>query len=312
METRANFVWVGAVTLGLLAVLAAFIVWIARWNETSQNAYDIFFKQSVDGLSTGGQVTFSGVPVGQIKQIELWTRDPSFVRVRIAVDEKVPILQGTVATLQGSFTGVSNIQLEGAVKGAPPITEPGPEGVPVIPTKRGGLGELLNSAPVLLDRLATVSERLNDALSDQNLRRFDNIMANTERLTGGLADASPRVSQTLADLQITLKQASVTLGEFEKVASNANRFLDGDGQALARDLRATLKAASTAAKELEGTLASARPAAERLNDQTLPQAEAAMRDLRATSKALRDLTEKIDDRGAGAVLGGDKLPEYKQ
>ena len=54
--------------------------------------------------------------------------------MRIAVNEKVPILQGTVATLQGSFTGVSNIQLEGAVKGAPPIVEPGPEGAPVIPT----------------------------------------------------------------------------------------------------------------------------------------------------------------------------------
>lgn len=312
METRANFVWVGAITLGLLAVLAAFIIWIARWNEASQTAYDIFFKQSVDGLSEGGQVTFAGVPVGQIKRIELWTKDPSFVRVRIAVNENVPILQGTVATLQGSFTGVSNIQLEGAVKGAAPIVEPGPEGVPVIPTKRGGLGELLNSAPVLLDRLATVSERLNTALSDKNLKAFDNILANTDRMTGSLADASPQVQTTLTELQATLKQATTTLGEFEKVANNANEFLGGDGQTLARDMRTTLRSASNAAKELEATLASARPATQRLNDQTLPQAEAAMRDLRATSKALRDLTEKIDDRGAAALLGGDKLPEYKQ
>jgi phospholipid/cholesterol/gamma-HCH transport system substrate-binding protein len=312
METRANFVWVGAITLGLLAVLAAFIIWIARWNEASQTAYDIFFKQSVDGLSEGGQVTFAGVPVGQIKRIELWTKDPSFVRVRIAVNENVPILQGTVATLQGSFTGVSNIQLEGAVKGAAPIVEPGPEGVPVIPTKRGGLGELLNSAPVLLDRLATVSERLNTALSDKNLKAFDNILANTDRMTGSLADASPQVQTTLTELQATLKQATTTLGEFEKVANNANEFLGGDGQTLARDMRTTLRSASNAAKELEATLASARPATQRLNDQTLPQAEAAMRDLRATSKALRDLTEKIDDRGAAALLGGNKLPEYKQ
>lgn len=312
METRANFVWVGAITLGLLAVLAAFIIWIARWNETSQTAYDIFFKQSVDGLSEGGQVTFAGVPVGQIKRIELWTKDPSFVRVRIAVNENVPILQGTVATLQGSFTGVSNIQLEGAVKGAAPIVEPGPEGVPVIPTKRGGLGELLNSAPVLLDRLATVSERLNTALSDKNLKAFDNILANTDRMTSSLADASPQVQTTLTELQATLKQATTTLGEFEKVANNANEFLGGDGQTLARDMRTTLRSASNAAKELEATLASARPATQRLNDQTLPQAEAAMRDLRATSKALRDLTEKIDDRGAAALLGGNKLPEYKQ
>lgn len=312
METRANYVWVGAVTLGLLAVLAAFIIWIARWNETDQNAYDIFFKQSVDGLSKGASVSFQGVPIGQITVIELWPKDPSFVRVRIAVDKQVPILQGTTATLQSSFTGTSNILLEGAVKGAPPIVEKGPEGVPVIPTKRGGLGALLNTAPVLLDRLATVSERLNIALSDKNLKAIDNIVANTERMTGGLADASPQVTKTLTELQATLKQASTTLTEFEKVANNANQFLGGDGQALARDLRSTLKSANNAAKELEATLASARPATQRLNEQTLPQAEAAMRDLRATSKALRDLTEKIDDGGAGALLGGNKLPEYKQ
>ena len=312
METRANYVWVGAVTLGLLAVLAAFIIWIARWNETDQNSYDIFFKQSVDGLSKGASVSFQGVPIGQITVIELWPKDPSFVRVRIAVDKQVPILQGTTATLQSSFTGTSNILLEGAVKGAPPIVEKGPEGVPVIPTKRGGLGALLNTAPVLLDRLATVSERLNIALSDKNLKAIDNIVANTERMTGGLADASPQVTKTLTELQATLKQASTTLTEFEKVANNANEFLGGDGQALARELRGTLKSANNAAKELETTLASARPATQRLNEQTLPQAEAAMRDLRATSKALRDLTEKIDDGGAGALLGGNKLPEYKQ
>ncbi|MFN9376562.1 MAG: MlaD family protein [Novosphingobium sp.] len=312
METRANFVWVGAVTLGLMAVLAAFIVWIARWNETDQNAYDIFFKQSVDGLSKGASVSFQGVPIGQIEVIVLWTKDPSFVRVRIAVDKQVPILQGTTATLQSSFTGTSNILLEGAVKGAPPIVEKGPEGVPVIPTKRGGLGALLNTAPVLLDRLATVSERLNIALSDKNIKAIDTIVANTERMTGGLADASPQVKTTLTELQATLKQASMTLTEFEKVAANANQFLGGDGQALARELRGTLKSANNAAKELEATLASARPATQRLNEQTLPQAEAAMRDLRATSKALRDLTEKIDDGGAGALLGGNKLPEYKE
>ncbi|HSM53952.1 MAG TPA: MCE family protein, partial [Erythrobacter sp.] len=42
METRANHLWVGAVTLLLLAALAAFIVWIARLGEGQQNDYDIF------------------------------------------------------------------------------------------------------------------------------------------------------------------------------------------------------------------------------------------------------------------------------
>lgn len=311
METKANHVWVGAVTLLLLGLTAAFIVWIARMNESTQKDYDIFFKQSVDGLAKGSKVSFAGVPVGQIKHIELWEKDPSFVRIRIAVDKKVPILQGTTATVQGSFTGVSDIQLAGAVKGAPPIVEPGPEGVPVIPTRRGGLGELLNSAPVLLERLATLTERVNLVLSDENQKAIAGILANSDKLTANLADASPQVKNTLAELQGTLKQATVTLDSFQQVAGSANQLLGEEGNALARDLGATLKSAKLAADQLSATLNAAQPAVQQLSGSTLPAAEAAIRDLRATSRALRNVTEKIDEQGAGALIGGSSLPDYK-
>lgn len=313
METRANHVWVGTVTLVLLAMVAAFVIWIAQLGKGSREEYDIFFKQSVDGLSEGSSINYAGVPAGQISEIELWPADPSFVRVRIAVDRKVKVLQGTTATIQGSFTGVSTIQLNGGLRGAAPISEPGPGPghVPVIPTKRGGLGELLSNAPMLMERLATVTERLNTMLSDENQRSLRNILSNTDRLTGNLADASPQVKTTLAELQITLKQASATLASFEQVAGSANNVLGGDGQALARQLRDTLGSAKKAADELQGALGEAKPGLRQLSESTLPQAEAAIRDLRATSKALRGVTEKLDEQGAGALLGGQKLPDYK-
>lgn len=311
METRANNVWVGAVTLVLLALVVAFVIWIARLSQGAQNEYDIFFKQSVDGLSKGATVTFSGVPAGQIAEIELWPKDPSFVRVRVKVDKKVPILQGTTATIQGSFTGVSNVQLEGAVKGAPPITERGPEGVPVIPTRRGGLGALLSNAPLLMERLATLTERLSLVLSDKNQKSITNILANTDRISGNLAATSPQIERTMAELQITLRQATTTLAAFEQTANSANGLLNNQGQPLAKQLRETLTAAQKAAETLNATLDDTRPAARRLSESTLPAAEAAIRDLRATSQALRNITEKIDDQGASAVLGGPKLPDYK-
>lgn len=311
METRANHVWVGTVTLLLLTIAAFVIVWIARLGEGSQNQYDIFFKQSVDGLAKGSEVSFAGVPVGQIKEIELWKKDPSFVRVRIAVQETVPILVGTTATIQGSFTGVSDIQLEGAVKGAPPIVEPGPEGVPVIPTRAGGLGAILNSAPLLLERLATLTERLNVLLGDENQKSIRGILANTERMSGNIADATPQAKQTMAELQETLKQARVTLASFDKVAGSADRLLGSEGESLARELRGTLRSASSAADQLSAALNDARPAVQQLSGQTLPAADAALRDLRATSRALRNLTEKIDEQGAGAIVGGPKLPDFK-
>ena len=311
METRANHVWVGAVTLALLALVAAFIVWIARIGEGRQDEYDIFFKQSVDGLAKGSEVSYAGVPVGQIKDIELWKKDPSFVRVRITVKDDVPVLMGTTATIQGSFTGVADILLEGAVKGAPPLVEPGPEGVPVIPTKQGGLGAILSNAPLLLERLATLTDRLNLLLSDDNQKSIRGILANTDRMTASLADTSPQVKATLAELQLTLRQATATLAKFEGVAGKADQMLGENGNALADELRRTLASARGAAEALEATLGDARPAVRQLSGSTLPAAEAAIRDLRATTRSLRSVTEKIDEQGAGALVGGSKLPDYK-
>lgn len=311
METRANHVWVGAVTLALVAMVAAFIIWIARINEGDQRQFDIFFKQSVDGLAQGSKVSFAGVPVGKIEDIELWKKDPSFVRVRIGVKKDVPITVGTTATILGSFTGTSDIMLEGAIKGAPPINERGPEGVPVIPTKQGGLGAILNNAPLLLERLATLTDRVNLLLSDDNQKSITGILANTDRVTSELADTSPQVKATLGELQVTLRQATRTLEKFEGVAGKADTLLGENGSALADQLRQTLAAAKTAANQLEGAIGDARPAVRQFSGSTLPEAEAAIRDLRATARALRQVTEKIDERGAGALVGGDKLPDYK-
>ena len=217
METRANHVWVGAVTLGLLVLVAVFAVWLARLERGAFDAYDIYFRQSVDGLAKGTTVSYAGVPAGQVTQIVLWEKDPGFVRVRISVDHKIPILQGTTATILSSFTGNSTILLNGGVAGAAPITGDGPDGAPVIPTKRSDLGALLSNAPALLERLSALTERLTDVLSDKNQKAITGILNNTNQVTAGLADAAPQFRNTLADLQTTLQQASQTLGSFQKV-----------------------------------------------------------------------------------------------
>src|SRR5690349_12143167 len=116
METRANYVLVGAVSLALLALLAAFVIWLAQLGTANRKEYDLFFPQSVGGLANGSQVTFKGVDAGQVSEIELWDKDPKFVRVRVSLDDDIPVLQGTTASISASFTGVSTVSLSGAVK----------------------------------------------------------------------------------------------------------------------------------------------------------------------------------------------------
>lgn len=317
METRANHVWVGIVSLALLAALALFIIWLARLGQGEQNSYDIFFQQSVSGLTNGSQVSFAGVPAGQVAEIALWERDPQYVRVRIRVNDEVPILVGTTATIQGSFTGVSTILLDGARRGAPPITcDTGagatgcPEGVPVIPTTPGGLGELLANAPLLLERVATLTERLAELLSDRNQGEIAGILANTNQITREFADLGPQTERTLAELQVTLRESSEALDAFEQVTRSTDELLNQEGAQLAQQLRVTLQSAGGAAQALEQTLVEARPAARQLTESTLPAAEATLRDLRATSRALRDITEEVQTRGATSILSGTQLPEY--
>lgn len=312
METRSNNVLVGSVVLGLLVVTLAFIIWIMNVSGGNAQKFDIFFKTSVDGLAKGSTVTFSGVPSGQVQEIKLMPDSPEFVRVRISVNEDTPILQGTTATIAGvGFTGVSQINLDGAVKGAPPITEPGPFGVPVIPTKPGALGELLNSAPQLLERLTTLTERLTTLLSDENQKQFAGILSNVNRLTGSLADRGPEIAATLADTRTAVQQAGAAAEQIGKLAGTTNDLLDAEGRPLIADLRKAVASAQHSMETLDATISDARPGVRALSRQTLPEINQLVRDLSNMAEALSNVAAKFDSGGAGGVLGGRRLPDYK-
>ena len=318
METRSNHVLVGAVVLILLAMLALFTVWIARLGGTAEKEYDIFFRQSVDGLAQGSQVTYSGVPSGQVKSIALWKNDPQYVRVRISVNDDTPVLDGTTATVVGSFTGTSTVSLDGARKGAHPITCPEPPnpnvcpyGVPVIPTKQGGIGAILNSAPQLLERLSTLTERLTGLLTDRNQASIAGILDNTNRLTDALADRGPEIAATLAQTRIAIQQAGEASKQIGDLAQTTNGVLANDIAPTIQNLNGAIASARQSAETLNAAIDDARPGLQAFSKQTMPEANRLIRDLRTTATALSAVAEKVDQQGASSLIGAQKLPDYK-
>ena len=312
METRSNHILVGVVTLAMLALVAAFLVWIVRFGDGETKEYDIFFSQSVGGLAAGTGVTFAGVPSGQVIKVELWKKDPNFVRVRIAVSKDTPILEGTTATIQSvSFTAPPNIQLDGAKKGAPPITDLGPEGVPVIPTKPGALGELLNSAPLVVERLATLTDRMTTLLSDENQKSITGILNNADRLTGSLADQAPGLEALMEESRIAIRNAGQTIEKLGLVADSTNAFLTNNGEPVAKNLANTLDSASRSLLALEGVLKNAQPGAERFSNKTLPEVDQLVEDMQALTKSMTKVTERLDQGGAGSLLSAPALPDYE-
>jgi phospholipid/cholesterol/gamma-HCH transport system substrate-binding protein len=312
MENRSNNVLVGGVVLALLIVTLGFIVWLAGVSGVENKKYDIFFKQSVEGLAKGSTVTFAGVPVGNVEDIELMPESPEFVRVRIGVKKDVPILQGTTATVAGvGFTGVSQVNLDGAIKGTPPITEPGPFGAPVIPTKPGALGELLSSAPKLLERFSALTERLTELLNDRNQASIGNILANVDRLSSALADRGPEIAATLAETRVAIRQAGEAAQEVGKLAHTTNGMMESDVKPLVANLNRTVSAARSSMENLDGAIAEARPGLKTFSTRTLPQVNQLVTDMSEMSAALTAVANRLERDGAGGVIAGNKLPDYK-
>lgn len=320
METRSNNVFVGVVVLLLLAMTVGAAFWFSRISEGNKREYDIFFKQSVNGLAKGSSVTYAGVPSGQVKSIELWDKDPDFVRVRIAINASTPILQGTTATINGvGFTGVSEIQLDGAVRGAPPIACPAenpesvcPEGVPTIPTKPGALGELLNNAPQLLNRLTTLAERLTEALNDKNQEHLAGILTNLDHLSGTLAKSGPELAATIAQTHQTLDSVAKAADAIAATANSTNTLLNAEGKPLIKDLRQTIAQARSSLATLDTTIQDARPGITSFSRDTVPQVGLLVRDLRQMSQSLKAVTDKLDQQGAASLIGSPSLPDYKK
>ena len=238
--------------------------------------------------------------------------------------ENTPILQGTTATIRGvGFTGLSQIQLN------PPEIEPRrprplplncpennpqsqcPYGVPVIPTRPGGVSAILNTAPELLERISTLTERLTQLLGDRNQESIAGILANTEAISRSLAERSPEIAATLAEARISIRQAGEAAERAGRLMSSTERLVNEDGRPLVNDLRHTIRAAEQSMENLNAVLAEARPGVNAFTNQTLPQVGELIRDLRETSESLRAITTRIERQGIGGIIGGQQLPDYR-
>lgn len=312
METRSNHILVGAVTLALFAGLLFFTVWIAGLSGETRKCYDIYFPGGVGGLNRGSNVSFSGVPVGEVESINLLPERPQFVWVRVSVDSDTPVLRGTEAQISGvGFTGVSEIQLSGALEGAGPITDVGPQGCPVLPASASALATVLNSAPELIDRIQQLTERLSELLSDENQNSISDILENIESTTDTLAARAPDLADAIADASVAAKQAGVAAERWGEVANTTDTILQENAGPAMAELQTAIASMRSATETLDGAVADARPGLQRFSNSTVPEADQLVRDMRALTDSLTDLSNRLNEDGIGGALGPRELPDYE-
>ncbi|HEX3422240.1 MAG TPA: MlaD family protein [Sphingomicrobium sp.] len=311
METRSNYVMVGAVTVALLIGTLLFIVWLAGLSSKTSKCYDIYFP-AVGGIAKGSNVSFSGVPVGQVAKISLLPNRPEFVWVRIDVDQQTPVLEGTTAEIHSvSLAGANEIQLNGAQRGRPAITQMGPQGCPVIPASSSGLSALLNSAPELMARLQQLTERLTELLSDKNQTAITDILENIDATTAVLKQRAPEMADAIGDVRVAAHNAGVAANNIATLSNSANQLVNGPGHQAVENLNQAIISARQASDNLNAMISDARPGVQNFSKSTLPEANRLVRDLRDLSQSLQQVSDRVNRQGIGGALGPQKLPDYK-
>ena len=282
METRSNHVLVGTVVLLLLAGLLMFTVWLAGLSNKAAKCFDIYFSQGVGGLNKGTAVTFSGrAGRARSSRSACCPSAPNSCGCGSRSMPKRRCSRAPPPQIKGvGFTGVSEIQLDGAVKGSRPIVQLGPQGCPVIPSTSGGLGALLNSAPELIDRIQRLTERLTELLSDKNQNSISDILENVDKTTRVLAERAPDLADAMQDARIAARNAGIAAQRVGILADSTSRLVNEQGKPAAEDLRKAIASAQNAADNLDAMIADARPGIQNLTKSTLPEANRLVRDLR--------------------------------
>src|SRR5262249_42443342 len=146
---------------------------------------------------------------------------------------------------------------DGAVKGAAPIKQVGPQGCPVIPASSSGLTALLNSAPELLERIQRLTERLTELLSDKNQNSISDILENMDKTTKVLANNAPALAAAVKDAQVAVRNAGTAAQHVSDLTDNANKLVVEDGRPAAQDLRKAIAAVQKAADNLDAMVSDA-------------------------------------------------------
>ena len=135
--------------------------------------------------------------------------------------------------------------------------------------------------------------------------------ANTNQISQALAARAPEIAATLAQTRVAIQQAGDAAQQIGQLAQTTNGVLANNVQPTLANLNDAIKSAKQSADTLNAAIGDARPGLQAFSKQTVPEVGQLVHDLRRTSGALSDIAERIDQQGAGSLIGQQRLPDYK-
>lgn len=313
-ESRKPF-FIGAFLLGGIALLAAGLLLLSRDSLLTRPVeYIVYFTGALDGLDVGADVTYRGVKVGNVRQINLsYDRvlNDVVMPVTIRINAETSRSKGTEGGFDRSIDRLverglgAQLQTPSFLTGKAIVALdffPGQEGyirdpheidLPAIPT-----------VPSKIDQVADVLRDLVDGLKEMPLK--DTLEAANKTLM-----AFERLASA-PETQSSIQSLSVSLTNFEKISQQIQQRLPSmldnmqSGSTELKealvDVRLAAQSARDALQQMDGMVNDGRRS---LGPQSELQYELlqSLQDLGKASKALQRTAESIEQQPQSIIFG---------
>ncbi|MEN1957566.1 MlaD family protein [Luteimonas changyuni] len=306
METKANYVLIGAFTLAVAVAMLLFGLWAAKYSsDRNWQAYHVVFDEPVTGLTEGGTVQYNGIAVGTVDSLSLAPQDPRRVVARIRVNAEVPVKVDTRAKMSiAGLTSAPFIQLTGGSPEAPRLLPQDKDDVPVILTEASALQNIADTA----NRLVA---RLDQVLSEENVERIANTLEHIEGMTGAVAGQREDLAALITNTRVASEKLIEAVETSNRAMSGIDRELVQKLPGMVAQLESTLARVDSAAGSADAILGENRNAINSFANDGLAQLGPTLGELRSLVRDLRRISDRFDSNPARYLLGRDAPKEFE-
>jgi phospholipid/cholesterol/gamma-HCH transport system substrate-binding protein len=201
-----GFLVASAVLLALVLVAIG-----ARRFAREERTVFALFSESVSGLEASSVVTFKGVPIGFVRDIQLRPGSLDVVAVELGLRKDIPIKVDTRAQLKPQgITGAYQLQLDGGSPDAPELAEGGT--ITATPS-------ILSTAGATLEDVAVLARDLRDsgaqveAVLEELRRALVSVRAGADTATATVAAIGTDVHAGIESLRATTEDVRAVVAD---------------------------------------------------------------------------------------------------
>lgn len=311
MENKAHAFVAGAFVIGLIGLIVALVLWFTR-DTAVRNIYELSTSDPVSGLQPQATVRYRGISVGKVQSIDFDPQMRGNVRVRISVDQRVPLTKSSYAALsyQG-VTGLAAIALNDDGTSQEPL-QPDNSNPPRIPLKPSSLARLQERGEAILEKVEDAAEKVNALVGEPNQKRIADALEN-------IAQAAKSANQLTKDLDVSVKEGltptlkavpalvdntRATLGTVKQAASDVSRVANNLNGTVTR-----LNAEGGALDRLASGTEGLSQALDSFNTTTLPRVNRVADDTAIAVRRLGRAADNINENPQSLLFGtGSSLP----